>query len=178
MDRTVRDLSRDLADRIVSATIDRLNLMPAVAWFKYANDLQVRDRHQESRVLAQIVEQAGVVGIPTQVALPVVRAQFAAARQVQESLVARWTDQDRRKHPVTDWDLQDDLRPRIDQKTLSLLLAVADLNDEVQPDRWAGALQRAADVCDSDLSPDVPRQALSRALAPLTRAPGPLRSVA
>lgn len=115
---------QQVANATVAAVVQRLDVMPAVAYTKFRKNLPVDDPAREAQAAEAFVSAAGELGVPRGRAMRVVVAQFDAAKRVQRRLIRQWTAGVRPipHHPPA--DLVTDLRPRIDAATGALLTAL------------------------------------------------------
>lgn len=156
--------SERVAQATADAVVQRLDVMPAVAYTKYRKDLPVDDPTREAQAEQAFVSAAKERGIRKPLATRVILAQFEAAKRVQRRLIRQWTSGTR---PVPDHppaDLATDLRPRIDAATNQLLDALV-----ARTRLTAGhAFRRDLAVAQSDL---MLRPALARADVVVALAP-------
>jgi chorismate mutase len=101
----------------------RLSLMEDVARFKWNHALPVADPEREQALIERNVGRALELGLDPDDVRRVLRAQLAASRLLQESLIADWQQHERpRFEPVL--DLATEQRPRIERATEDLLRAL------------------------------------------------------
>jgi cyclohexadienyl dehydratase len=92
---------------------ERLELMQAVAAWKYAHNAPVLDEAREREILETAASQAGSLGIAVQAARELFELQLRWARETQEQLIGQW-----RAAGValaSSRDLRTDLRPALDE---------------------------------------------------------------
>ncbi|MCK0070168.1 gamma subclass chorismate mutase AroQ [Kordiimonas laminariae] len=102
----------------------RLNLMKAVAQYKYVNKLPVEDKKREAIIFKRIMEKAKTVGIPQERASRALKAQITAAKQLQTSYIKGWAENNIKFETAP--DLGKDIRPQIDVITQEFLIALKD----------------------------------------------------
>ncbi len=100
---------------------DRLDLMPAVARYKWENNLPVEDPGREAQILERTVESAAALGVRQAYAEQVVQAQMQAAKMIQARLIEEWAAGSSNPNTVPELDLVAEIRPRISQLTALLL---------------------------------------------------------
>lgn len=122
-DALIRDLKTVLHDR--------LDLMPAVARYKWENKLPVEDLQREAQILDRTVERAAALGVGQLYAEQVVRAQMQAAKMIQTRLIKEWAAGTSDPGTVPEMDLVTEIRPRISQLT-GLLLSKLLLTQHVE----------------------------------------------
>ncbi len=79
--------------RVFDLMQQRLELMRAVAAWKYANNVPVTDAAREQQVLDATVAQAQRLGIDAASARELFSLQIRMARDVQEHFIATWKTQ-------------------------------------------------------------------------------------
>lgn len=100
----------------------RLQVMPSVAAWKFANNIPVTDAPREQQVLDATVAQAQSLGIDAAPARELFSLQIRMASEVQEHLIATWKAKGRSDLPVR--DLKTELRPELDRVGAELLRAI------------------------------------------------------
>jgi chorismate mutase-like protein len=100
--------------RLGDLMAERLEVSRCVAWFKFQNNLPVRDAAREAEVVANFVADGTRRGLPESRTQPYITAQIRASRLVQQELIAGW------RHGGTlpaypPWDLKRHVRPRLDR---------------------------------------------------------------
>lgn len=141
--------------RIFGLVTERLRLAREVAWTKFHSGAPIHDPAREAAMLARIVEQAGAAGVDPARAETFFRAQIAASRLEQETLIARWKTAPETRPAHLPRDLISDLRPALDALTPRMIAA---LPAGPRPD-VANAIQR--DLIFDDFSPAVAKLAAS-----------------
>ena len=91
---------------------ERLDLMTAVAAWKYAHKLPITDQERERQVLEESAREAEAIGIAGASARELMRLQMRLAREVQEHVIEQWTRERRVIQPQQ--DLTTHLRPQLD----------------------------------------------------------------
>lgn len=108
--------------RVVALIDRRLGVMPEVAAFKFRWHQPVSDPVRERAVIEQSVAQARAMHLDAEAARAFFSAQIAVARDVEETLIARWGAGGGRPPPGR--DLARELRPELDAIGRELLPAV------------------------------------------------------
>ncbi len=144
-------LQEDPVDRLLALMRQRLRLMEDVAYFKWVNNKPVADPEREKQLLESLLEKSKAHALDGDLVKSFFTAQMAAARTLQEELFKRWGSPDRARPANSAVDLQSVLRPKIDQVSAELLIALA----KVQPHLRGQAFQkrihdRAANVLAGD----------------------------
>ncbi|MFD7307798.1 gamma subclass chorismate mutase AroQ [Promicromonospora sp. NPDC059942] len=111
-----------LAETLTDLVVERLLLADGVAVSKFLTGSPVDDPAREERVLEDVRNRAGTVGLDPDAAVAFFRDQFDASKVVQAGLFARWAA-DPDGVPTTRPDL-DRIRDRIDLLTARLLQAL------------------------------------------------------
>lgn len=142
---------RRLAHHFVSAVIERLDVMPSVAYTKYRLGIPVNDPVREAAAEQAFVDAARDRDIPTPLARRVILAQFTAAKQVQRRLILQWNEGRRTVPTRQPADLTSRLRPRIDAATQRLLDVLADYSAVRPLPGWNHALTEAQQRADPSL---------------------------
>jgi cyclohexadienyl dehydratase len=91
---------------------ERLDLMTAIAAWKYARKLPILDEERERLVLEASARDAEALGIAGDGARELMRLQMRLAREVQEHVIEQWTREGRVIRPQQDLTTQ--LRPQLD----------------------------------------------------------------
>lgn len=114
----------DDVHHVMTLLLQRLQLMPAVAAWKWRHHAAISDPAREALVLDQTSERARLLGIEPQSARLLFELQIALAREVQERQFALWQRQGFDESlPAT--DLATDLRPHLDKLGDELLQSLA-----------------------------------------------------
>lgn len=146
--------------RAVFEVLDaRLALMPDVAAAKWIAGQPVGDPAREDVVVHAAGADAAALGLDPAPVEALFRQQIALARAVQERAFARWRTGE--QAPSSAPSLRDDLRPRIDRLTRSLLRALYLAAPTVSGADWA---QLALGLPDGRWSP-AERDSVRRTLA-------------
>ncbi|MFD6447577.1 gamma subclass chorismate mutase AroQ [Promicromonospora sp. NPDC060204] len=111
-----------LAETLTDLVVERLLLADGVAVSKFLTGSSVDDPAREERVLDDVRNRAGAVGLNQDAAVAFFRDQFDASKVVQAGLFARWAA-DPDVAPTSRPDL-DGIRDRIDRLTGRLLRAL------------------------------------------------------
>jgi chorismate mutase len=166
---------RDVLQRLVETSAQRLVIAEQVALVKWDRGIPVEDEHREAQVIVNVVRAGGARGLDQTSVSNFFRAQIEANKLVQYSLLAEW----RRVGKAPDHtpvDLAKTIRPELDQVDTAL---IAELGESTAT--------RASTSCRIDIAKAVGRYvslhentlgplkaiALDRALA--TACIGPLR---
>jgi chorismate mutase-like protein len=112
------------AGRLLRLVDARLAVMSDVARYKWNAGAAIEDTARENELLATLVAQSADLGVPAARTERFFRAQFAAARQIQQDLFTLWRRQGRGKLPPAP-DLRTDIRPQLDALSAELLRALA-----------------------------------------------------
>ena len=120
----------------------RLELMPGVAQAKWNRKLPITDEKREQALLAKLAADGEALQLPADLVADFFRAQMTAAKLVQEQYFQEWTAQ---QHPPFENppDLEQVVRPQIDQINRQLLGALAKCWAERSAADWDGAVDRA-----------------------------------
>lgn len=143
----------------------RLQLMPAVAAWKHANNVPVTDDAREQQVLDATVAQAQRLGIDGASAHELFELQIRMARDVQDQVIANWKQQGRSNQPVR--DLKTELRPQLDRLGGQLLHAIYLALPELAADDFAERYGKYAAKIDMPGLQEDHRQALVQSLSKL-----------
>ena len=100
----------------------RLDLMKAVAQYKYVNKLPVEDKKREAIIFKRIMEKATAIGVPQERASRALKAQITAAKLLQTSYINGWAENNIKFETAP--DLGRDIRPQIDIITQDFLTAL------------------------------------------------------
>lgn len=155
-----------VARATVAAVVDRLDVMPAVAYTKYRKSLPIVDPAREAQAEEAFVAAATARGIGSGLARRVILAQFAAAKHVQRRLIRDWTNDIRRVPHHAPADLALDLRPRIDAATTALLDALVRWAQVTPASSLRQALGQAQARAAGALRPALAQRDLATALEP------------
>ncbi|WP_116808336.1 gamma subclass chorismate mutase AroQ [Steroidobacter cummioxidans] len=159
--------------RVFDLMQQRLELMRAVAAWKYANNAPVTDAAREQQVLDATVAQAQRLGIDAASARELFALQIRMASEVQEHFIATW--QARKSTDEAVRDLQQELRPQLDRLGNELLHAIYLALPELMSDDFAARYQsQAAKIAMPGLRQDDQR-ALLTAVSKLRPAAMPAR---
>lgn len=135
----------EAVDQLANSIQQRLELMPDVARFKWNNKRPVSDPEREEQLLNALTKRATEHGISAGLSRRFFAAQMAAARQMQERLIADWKDKNTEPFENVP-DLANDLRPRIDKVSEAMLDSLATLEpaltDAATSEFVANALQQ------------------------------------
>ncbi len=120
----------------------RLELMPGVAQAKWNRKLPITDEKREQSLLAKLAADGEALQLPAEFVTEFFRAQMTAAKHVQEQTFQEWTAQ---QHPPFENppDLEQVVRPQIDQINRQLLEALAKCWAARNSADWDGAVNRA-----------------------------------
>lgn len=106
----------------------RLELSRLVAWHKYQYSRPVSDPERETALLESLVRRGEENGVPASRTQRFFRAQFAASRRVQSSLIRSWE----RGGTLPAWpplSLEGELRPELTEVSARLVDQLALLGD-------------------------------------------------
>lgn len=92
---------------------DRLDLASQVAWVKFRDTLPVYDPKREAELLAGLVRKGEAKGVPAMQVEAFMKAQMAASRAVQKTLIRSWS-RGGTLPAYPPFDLKRDIRPRLD----------------------------------------------------------------
>lgn len=120
----------------------RLDLMPGVAQAKWNRKLPITDEKREAALLADLQSKGVALGLPADFVREFFEAQISAAKQVQEELFAEWTARQQSQFPNAP-DLQNEVRPRIDDLNQKLLTALHKCWAERSDGGWNDRLNQA-----------------------------------
>lgn len=143
----------------------RLQLMPAVAAWKHANNVPVTDVPREQQVLEATMAQAQRLGIDGASARELFVLQIRMARDVQEHVISNWKQQGRSNEPVR--DLKSELRPQLDRLGEQLLHAIYLALPELATDDFVERYGKYAAKVDMPGLQEDDRQALVQSLSKL-----------
>ena len=132
------------AQALAAATADRLAVMPDVAYAKFVSGAPVDDPVREEQAAAAFVAATSAGGVPADIATGVINDQFTAAKSVQRSLIAQWTDGTRPVPETPPADLTTELRPRIDAATTALANGLIAVEQTGVPAQWSDIMSAAA----------------------------------
>ena len=162
---------------VVDLIAERLDLMESVAAWKYGHALPVVDATREQAVLDAAVSEAQALGMSGESARELYALQIRLARERQQRLIDRWTEERAAIRPVEDLNLE--LRPRLDalgrRLSRALYLALPEFEREDFVTAYASTANRlaASGLDDTDI------HSLLERLGALRRAPSPaLRRIA
>lgn len=148
--------STQAAEEIISrAIVDRLNVMPDVAYTKYVNHLDVSDPAREKAQLDVLVERAREKGADPTLAEAVFRDQFTAAKQVQWKLFHEWNTGQRALPMYPPKDLATELRPLIDATNTELLTGLVVAQQHRGDPAWSARFDAALTQTAESLDPAV-----------------------
>lgn len=122
--------------------VRRLDLIPGVAQAKWNRKLPITDEKREQALLTKLAADGQALHLPAEFVTEFFRAQITAAKQVQEQSFEEWTAQ---QHPpfTAPPDLEQEVRPKIDEINRQLLATLAKLWAERSETDWAAAVGRA-----------------------------------
>lgn len=149
--------------RVFDLMQQRLEVMPSVAAWKFANNVPVTDAAREQQVLDATVSKAQSLGIDAASARELLELQIRMAREVQEHHIAIWKSQGRSDTPVR--DLNKELRPELDQLGDRLLQAIYLALPELTIDDFATRYAKLATRIDVPGLQSADREALSIAVS-------------
>lgn len=155
--------------RLLDLIEHRARLMPDVARWKWQRQLPVTDPGREAAVLERGAAAAAAAGLEAASARALVAAQMAVARDIQNSLHARWQRRPELAGPEGP-DLIRDLRPAITATTEAILAALPRVLPQLRPRQAAIEAALTARLTPLGAGPASIR-ALADALAALK--PGP-----
>ena len=151
--------------RAVFELIDaRLQVMEAVAAWKYERGAPIVDAAREQRVLDDSVARAKKVGIEPEAARRLFALQIRLASRVQQHFITKWRAGGYSGEPSRDLDAE--LRPRLDQIGADLFRAIYRSLPELRRDDFADQYERLA--VDIDV-PGIDAAARSELLDALSR---------
>ncbi|MCA9117026.1 MAG: gamma subclass chorismate mutase AroQ, partial [Planctomycetaceae bacterium] len=110
--------------QLVELLRQRLDLMPAVARWKWAERKPVSDPEREQQLLARLVAEGERAGLDPARLQPFFTAQFAASRERQQELFDRWEQADGPDPETETPDLINVLRPQITRLSSEVLAAL------------------------------------------------------
>lgn len=149
----------------------RLQLMPAVAAWKRANNVAVSDPAREQQVLDATVAEAQRLGIDAASARELFALQIRMARDVQEHFMATWKKQGATTEKVR--DLNKELRPELDRLGGEMLRAIYLALPEIMSEGYARNHVSSANVIAVPGVRPEDREALMKAVGQLRPAPMP-----
>jgi cyclohexadienyl dehydratase len=158
--------------RVFDLMQQRLELMRAVAAWKYANNVPVTDAAREQQVLDATVAQAQRLGIDATSARELYSLQIRMARDVQEHFIATWKTQQPTDEPVR--DLSKELRPELDRLGNELLRAIYLALPELMTDDFTRRYQAQAAKLAMPGLPTEHREMLLKAVGELRPAAMPV----
>ncbi len=115
------DGSALLIDQVQSLVQQRLELMPAVARYKWDRNLPVEDLAREAQILNRTVHRAKNMGMDPIYAQQAVTAQMMAAKMIQSRLFQTWRADNASFDSTQPQDLVKDIRPKISNLTHQLI---------------------------------------------------------
>lgn len=149
----------------------RLQLMPAVAAWKRANNVPVSDPAREQQVLDATVAEAQRLGIDAAPARELFALQIRMARDVQAHFMSVWQEQGSSSEAVR--DLNKELRPELDRLGAQMLHAIYLALPEIMSDGYArNHVSSASAIVVPGVRPE-DREALVQAVGRLRPAPMP-----
>ncbi|MCI0682117.1 MAG: gamma subclass chorismate mutase AroQ [Gemmataceae bacterium] len=152
-------------DKVLDLIRQRLLLMKDVAGAKWRSKQTEPDAKRETELLDQLVRQGEKLGLPAATVRAFFVAQFDAAKQVQQAYFERFDKEKTELNNVR--DLQNDLRPKLDQVSQSLLTELGKLQPHLaNPAVQQRLRDRAAAMLTGEGITDAVR---NRALASLVR---------
>lgn len=92
---------------------DRLDLASQVAWVKFRDSLPVYDPKREADLLAGLVSKGEAKGIPAPQVESFMKAQMAASRAIQKTLIRSWS-RGGTLPAYPPFDLKRHIRPKLD----------------------------------------------------------------
>lgn len=78
------------ATGLASLMAERLEWAPRIAWTKFQNNQPVTDAAREAQVLQEVAAAAAREGVDGKTAVKFFKAQMAASRIVQRTLIQKW----------------------------------------------------------------------------------------
>lgn len=112
----------DQVRQVFSLIDKRLELMQAVAAWKFLHHIPVLDVDREHSVLEAAVAQAQTLGISVEPARELFALQMRLAREMQQRLIDQWIAAD--VTPSAPRDLSTELRPQLDELGVRLMQAI------------------------------------------------------
>ncbi len=112
---------------LVTAMVERLLLMEAVAQYKWNKGMPIENQAREHEVLNKVVASAEAHGLAVDLAWDFFRAQIAAAKAIQSRLFDTWRQGGVSSFPSAP-DLKTQSRPAIGALTGRIIEALAQLN--------------------------------------------------
>ncbi|MDA0832715.1 MAG: gamma subclass chorismate mutase AroQ [Planctomycetota bacterium] len=99
---------------LVDLTVQRLQLMPGVALYKWNHKLPIENIERENELLHNLVEQGADAGVPDEIITPFFERQFMAAKELQRHSFEVW---EKNESTVVGkaLDLATEIRPEIDR---------------------------------------------------------------
>ena len=149
------DVTRSIELVLSRAIVDRLNVMPDVAYTKYVNNLEVSDPTREQAQLDLLVKRAHEQGADPVLAESVFRDQFSAAKQVQWKLFHDWNTGRRALPTYPPKDLSTQLRPLIDATNSELLAGLVAVEQHRGDPTWSSRFEAALTQTAESLDPAV-----------------------
>lgn len=146
----------------------RLQVMEAVAAWKYERGAAIVDAAREQRVIDDSVARAQKLGIEPEAARRLFALQIRLASQVQEHFIAKWRAEGYSGGTVR--DLNAELRPRLDQIGAELFRAIYKSLPETQREDFAVRYQQLAAEIDVPGIDAAARRSLLDAIAQLRAA--------
>lgn len=139
----------EAVDQLADSIQQRLAIMPDVARFKWNHKRPITDPEREAQLLKSLVQQATEHGVSPQLSQRFLTAQMAAARHVQQRLIADW--QAAQAEPFADVpDLDRQLRPQISALSAAMLSPLIKIEsvlaDAATQELLANALQQRSDT--------------------------------